>query len=76
TADDVVFTHQFIADPQTAATSAPVYQIVERVDALDSLTVQVTFKEPTAGWYGPFVGRSGKILPRHMLQGYVGTGAR
>ena len=76
TADDVVFTYQFIANPQTAATTGQAYQLVERVDALDGLTVRVTFKEPTAGWYLPFVGRQGVILPRHALEGDIGAGAR
>jgi peptide/nickel transport system substrate-binding protein len=76
TADDVVFTYQFIANPQTAATTGQAYQLVERVEALDALTVRVTFKEPTAGWYVPFVGRQGMILPRHTLQANVGADTR
>jgi ABC-type transport system substrate-binding protein len=76
TADDVVFTYQFITNPQTAATTGQLYQLVDRVEALDAFTVRVTFKEPTAGWYVPFVGRQGMIVPRHALEGDIGAGAR
>jgi peptide/nickel transport system substrate-binding protein len=76
TADDVVFTFQFITDPQTAATTGQAYQLVERVEAIDPLTVRLTFKQPTAGWYVPFVGLLGTILPRHALIGDIGAGAR
>lgn len=75
-ADDVVFTYQFVADPQTAATTGQNYQLVERVEAIDPLTVRVTFQEPTAGWHVPFVGKFGMILPRHALQADIGAGAR
>ena len=69
TADDVVFTHQFIADPQTASTTGQAYQLVERVESLDELTVRMTFKEPTAGWYVPFVGRQGSDPPASCTAG-------
>jgi peptide/nickel transport system substrate-binding protein len=76
TADDVVFTFEFISDRATTATSLGTYVAVERVDAVDDLTVQITFKEPTAGWYVPFVGAPGMILPRHGLAGAIGPDAR
>jgi peptide/nickel transport system substrate-binding protein len=75
-AHDVVFTFQFITQPESAATALLAYRLVESVVALDDLTVRLTFKAPTAGWYVPFVGAYGMILPRHAFQGYVGVAAR
>ena len=76
TADDVVFTAEILANPETAATTINAYRLVERVEALDQHTVRVTFREPTAGWYVPFVGGAGMILPRHALEGFSGATLR
>lgn len=76
TADDVVFTYQFVTNKETSAVTLGTYLDIEKVEALDPLTVRVTFKEPTAGWYGPFVGTNGMILPKHALQDYIGANAR
>ncbi|BFM40554.1 oligopeptide binding protein of ABC transporter [Synechocystis sp. LKSZ1] len=76
TAQDVVFTYQFITNPQVGATSLGNYETVQRVVALDGHTVQVFFKEANAAWFLPFVGGEGMILPRHAYQAYPGDKAR
>lgn len=76
TAADVVFTYEFISNPEIGATSAGNYEAVQGVEALDDQTVKVTFTEPTAAWYLPFVGSEGLILPRHLFAGYLGNKAR
>ena len=76
TADDVVFTFQFINNRQTGAISYSYYENVARVEALDPNTVRVTFKAPTPAWYQAFVGSNGQILPRHALDAYIGNNSR
>ncbi|HEX8968119.1 MAG TPA: peptide ABC transporter substrate-binding protein [Chloroflexota bacterium] len=76
TADDVVFTFEFVSNPATAATTLGSYLDVSAVEAVDPMTVRVTFNGPTGGWYVPFVGEQGQILPKHALQQYVGAGSR
>jgi peptide/nickel transport system substrate-binding protein len=76
TAEDVVFTHEYISNQETSATTLQQYLPLQRVDALDATTVRLTFKEPSAGWYVPFVGSNGVILPKHALNDYVGANAR
>jgi peptide/nickel transport system substrate-binding protein len=76
TADDVAFTFAFITNPETAATTTAAYRGLERVEAVDSLTVRLTFTEPTGGWYVPFVGGTGVVLPRHAFADYAGAAAR
>jgi peptide/nickel transport system substrate-binding protein len=75
-ADDVVFTYQYVSNPDTAATTLGLYTDVQSVEAVDPNTVKLTFKAPTGGWYVPFVGTGGHILPKHALQQYVGTASR
>lgn len=76
TAEDVVFTHQFITDPATGATSLEFYGEVASVEAVDDLTVRVNFNQPTPAPYSPFVGGSGVIIPEHVFGDYVGASAR
>ncbi|MEL6899530.1 MAG: peptide ABC transporter substrate-binding protein [Cyanobacteria bacterium J06606_4] len=76
TAEDVVFTYQFITDPAVGATSGEFYGDVQTVEALDDLTVKVTFNRPNPAPLSPFVGGSGMILPEHIFADYLGAQAR
>ncbi len=75
TADDVLFTYQYVTNPATAASTAPSYANVARVEVIDPLTVRVVFKTPTSAWAVPFVGTQGMMLPRHVFGGYNGPNA-
>jgi peptide/nickel transport system substrate-binding protein len=75
TADDVIFTWEYAADPATAATSLGAYREVARVDKLDSHTVKVVFKRPTPFWPIVFCG-PGMILPRHVFEPFKGAKSR
>ncbi len=76
TAEDVVFTYEYIIDPAVNAQSAYVYGNVERVEATDRFTVKITFKDVTPAWALPFVGIQGVILPKHIFSAYKGASAR
>jgi peptide/nickel transport system substrate-binding protein len=76
TAADVVFTYQFVSNPEVGASTAGSYQIIESVEAIDDYTVKVNFKDVTPGWYLVFVGTEGMILPRHKFQEYNGPNSR
>jgi peptide/nickel transport system substrate-binding protein len=67
TADDVVFTWQWVVEPANAATSAGVYTSIESIKAVDPQTVQVSFAEPNANWFEPHAGAWGAIYPKHVL---------
>ena len=76
TADDVVFTWEYVADPATAAVSSGVYKEVKRVEKVDTHTVRVVFTEAVPFWARPFVARQGVILPRHLFDAYRGAKSR
>jgi peptide/nickel transport system substrate-binding protein len=76
TADDVVFTWEFVADSATGATTTGSYTNIDHIDKLDAHTVKVVFKEPTALWYDAFFGGRGHILPKHLFAQYKGQEAR
>ncbi|EAZ88537.1 ABC transporter substrate-binding protein, partial [Crocosphaera chwakensis] len=76
TADDVVFTYEFLSNPKVGATSAGDYEIIEKVEALDYDTVKITFKRVNPAWNRFFIGSSGLILPGHIYKQYNGENAR
>jgi peptide/nickel transport system substrate-binding protein len=68
TADDVVFTYEWIIDPANASVSAGVYEEIESMEVIDPLTVQVFFAEPNANWFQPHAGSEfGYVYPKHVL---------
>jgi peptide/nickel transport system substrate-binding protein len=85
TAKDVVFTWQWVVNPDNAATSSAVWTPIANCEAVDDLTVRVSFEQPNANWFEPFTGTYwGAIYPEHVLaeagahdqfvQNPVGTG--
>ena len=62
TADDCVFTWEYIADPATASVSIGSYKDI-KVEKVDSHTIKVVFSKPTPFWADAFVGVRGMVLP-------------
>lgn len=70
TAADVVFTWEWVTNPDNASTSIEIWERASAMEAVDDLTVQVTFSQPNPLWYQAFTGlAAGTILPRHILDG-------
>lgn len=68
TANDVVFTWQWVTNPDNASVNFEVWNIIENIEAVDDLTVRVTFKQPAAGWFEPFTGHETcAIYPAHVF---------
>src|SRR5438270_2843031 len=76
TADDVVFTYQYIADPKTAAVTTDTVKGVTNVAAKDPTTVAVTFKESNPYPYQIFVSAQGPIIQKKQFQDYIGEKAK
>jgi peptide/nickel transport system substrate-binding protein len=76
TAEDVVFTYKFVSDPKVAAVTEKYYKAIEKVEAIDPLTVKITFKAPNPSWALPFTGQNGMILPKHVFEQTQGINAR
>lgn len=70
TAKDVLFTFAYITNGDVGSSSSGSYKSVERVEALDELTVKVTFKNVNPAWSLPFVGVQGMIIPEHVFAAY------
>jgi peptide/nickel transport system substrate-binding protein len=75
TAADVLFTYEYITNPDVGATSASSYDQVKSVKVIDDYTVKVDFKDVNPAWAQPFVGVKGLIIPRHVFKPYNGPNA-
>ncbi len=75
TADDLVFTWEYAADPATAAVSSGSYKDI-KVEKIDPLTMRVRFDKPTPFWADAFVGVRGLIIPKHVFEPYRGERSR
>ena len=76
TAADVIFTYEYASNPEVRAGSRSLYNTIESIEALDDYTVRVNFNDVTPNWAGPFVGKWGMILPKHIFESFNGGNAR
>lgn len=68
TADDVVFTWQWLTSPNSQWSMIDTYGPISKVAALSPTQVKLTFKNPEPAWYLPFTGGwTGVIYPKHVL---------
>lgn len=76
TADDVLFTYEYISNPAVNSPLSPLYEVIDTIEVIDRLTVKINFKEVNPAWAIPFVGMQGAILPRHIFENFNGSNAR
>lgn len=76
TANDVVFTWQYCTDPETGCAQLANFDDVETVEALDDLTIQITFSVPKPYPYNPFVSDASPIIQQAQFADCVGAAAQ
>lgn len=65
-AEDVIYTFELIANPDTASRAASHAELIKSMEAVDDYTVKFTMKEPYAGWADLMIERQLKIMPSDM----------
>ena len=75
TAADVVFTANYCMHPEGGCQQETKFAGVANVEALDDLTVKVTFEGPTPFPYGPFVGAESPIIQAAQFANCLGADA-
>ncbi len=73
TAHDVVFSGEFCLHPETGCTVLSQFDGVESIEALDDLTVKITFSAPKPFPYGPFVGFLTPIIQKAQFEDCIGA---
>ncbi len=67
TADDVVWTWQWVTDESNQAVTRPQWSEIRTIEALSPTRVQLTFAKSTLVWFAPITGAYvGSLLPRHL----------
>lgn len=62
TAKDVAFTADYCMDPKAGCAELSDFQNVAKVEAMDDLTVKITFQDPMGNPYVPFVNYGSPII--------------
>jgi peptide/nickel transport system substrate-binding protein len=75
TADDLVFTWEYVRNPATACLTIASYRDVT-VEKVDQHTVMVKFEKPTPFWADAFVAAAGCVIPKHLFSDYTGEKSR
>lgn len=75
TADDVVFTYEYCINPDTGCSNTDKLANISSITTPDDRTVVITFNQPEAYPYTPFVTTDLSILSRAQFADCVGTDA-
>jgi peptide/nickel transport system substrate-binding protein len=75
TADDCVFTWEFVKDPASACVTIAVWKDLT-VEKVDDYTVRVLYPKPTPFWATAFVAAEGMVIPKHLFGPYAGAKSR
>jgi peptide/nickel transport system substrate-binding protein len=74
TANDVVFTWQWIMNEANASVNSDTWGLIAKLEARDDLTAVVTFTDPQIAWFEAFVGvDTGIIYPAHAFNNDPGN---
>jgi peptide/nickel transport system substrate-binding protein len=75
TAADAVFSYEYCTHPEGGCAQAARYEGIEKVEALDDLTVKITWTAPKPNPFTAFVGATSPILQKAQFANCLGTAA-
>ena len=75
TSADVVFTAEYCMHPEGGCAQLAKFEGVDKVEAIDDLSVKVTFKEAKPNPYGPFMGAQAPIIQKAQFAECLGAKA-
>ncbi len=68
TANDVLFTWQWVTNPDNASVNSGTWGVISAIEVTDDLTFTATFTGPQVAWFEPFTNYdSGVIYPAHAF---------
>ena len=75
TANDAVFTWRYCTHPEGGCAQSPNFGGVKSVEAVDDLTVRITFEVPQPYPYGPLVGAQSPVIQAAQFANCLGARA-
>ena len=76
TAEDLVFTWIYCTTPETGCSSPTSFTNVANMEAVDDLTLLITFEAPSPFPYNPFGGYLAPVLQKAQFENCVGAAAQ
>ena len=76
TADDVVFTWEYVSDPATSAITSGSFREIAKIETPDPYTAKLFFTKPQPFWADAFCGVRGLVVPKHHFDNYRGAKSR
>lgn len=76
TAEDVAFTFEYCSNPDMGCAYATNFVGIDTVNAVDDVTVEIVFSEPTPYPYVPFVGYTSPIIQKAQFENCTGAAAQ
>jgi peptide/nickel transport system substrate-binding protein len=76
TADDVIFTWQYVTDKDTAASSSTTMGEIKTVEKVDNYTIKVIWNRANPTPFIPFIGDYGMIIQKRAFENYMGAKAK
>ena len=76
TAEDLVFTWTYCTTPETGCSSPTSFTNVANMEAVDDLTLKITFEAPSPFPYNPFGGYLAPVLQKAQFENCVGAAAQ
>ena len=75
TAADAVFSYEYCTHPEGGCAQAARYEGISKVEAIDDLTVKITWEAPKPNPFTAFVGATSPILQKAQFANCLGTAA-
>ncbi|MBC9247774.1 peptide ABC transporter substrate-binding protein [Paracoccus sp. 11-3] len=75
TSADVVFSGEYCMDPEGGCSQLAKFEGVQSIEAVDDLTVKITFTEPMPDPYSAFVGSNSPIIQKAQFENCKGANA-
>jgi peptide/nickel transport system substrate-binding protein len=76
TAEDAVFSWQYCVDEATGCSQITNFTDVTNVEAVDDLTIRITFGVPKPFPYGPLVGSTSTLIQKAQFENCIGAAAQ
>lgn len=76
TADDLIFTWEYCTTPETGCSSPNSFSNVVSMEAVDELTLKITFSAPSPFPYNPFGGYLAPVLQKAQFAECIGAAAQ
>ncbi len=76
TADDVVFTGDYCMNEEMGCNASNLFADIESIEAVDDMTVTITFSKAKPFPYGPFVGATSPIIQKAQFEDCMGAKAQ